>query len=118
MSYTPAPWHGYQPRNAYGETTDSYWLIQAGNGVQVADLFGLTGKQDEDTGQDLFISNEESAANARLIAAAPDLLAACEALLAVVEEYSDFQSEIEMPAEFIAATRQLREAVAACNRSG
>jgi hypothetical protein len=40
------------------------------------------------------ISDESADANARLIAAAPDLLAACEALLAYANRYSDEMAKV------------------------
>jgi hypothetical protein len=74
MAHTPGPWR------AVKQNVESFYVIYAGK-IQVADLYGITGERDEE-GQDEFISNDESAANARLIAAAPDLLEACETALA------------------------------------
>jgi hypothetical protein len=71
MTHTPGPWR------AVKQNVESYFVVYAGK-VQVADLYGLTGEQDED-GQDEFISDDESAANAQLIALAPEMLSMLEA---------------------------------------
>ncbi len=72
--HTPGPW------NAVPSTCETGWLIgpRETNGPDyVADVHKLThGRSDED-----------SEANARLIAAAPDLLAACEALAKIADAY-------------------------------
>lgn len=86
--HTPGPWYASQATSKTAGPIDGYWLIRADNYVQVADLFGLTGTRDED-GDDEHISNEESRANARLIAAAPDLLAACEAAARWLDALND-----------------------------
>jgi hypothetical protein len=54
-------------------------------------------------------TKEERNANARLIAAAPDLLAALRGLLAISERYTNVGLE-----EFDAARAAIRKAVASC----
>lgn len=70
--HTPSPWRAEPARNKY-EHIEGYWMVRAG-AIQVADLFGLTGEQDED-GDDKHLPNDVAAANAHLIAAAPEMYA-------------------------------------------
>jgi len=73
--HTPGPWKA---------TYSNYWLVESSR-VQVADLFAISKDGPDDDGDDVFASEEEQTCNAQLIAAAPELLAACEA---VIEEQS------------------------------
>lgn len=79
MAHTPGPWTAHEQQSKFG-TLEGYYVVENGR-VQIADLFGIVkGERDED-GNEVFISTDEAAANARLIAAAPDLLDACKTIL-------------------------------------
>lgn len=77
MNHTPGPWvAGLAPRNPHPDPPGDKWSIQAAMGWWVADIYPyVRGCQDD----------SETRANARLIAAAPDLLTACEALVHAVK---------------------------------
>ena len=72
MSHTPGPWH-------YGMAHWGRYQISDGsrNIGELSSYAGLGGRETE--------LNAEQEANAKLIAAAPDLLAACEEFVAKVE---------------------------------
>lgn len=72
MSHTPGPWSA------------SNWRVCAS--VDDPEKFRYIC----DTANNAKTRNNENAANARLIAASPDLLAACKALLAVVDGSAEF----------------------------
>lgn len=73
MTHTPAPWTAVAAKNA-DDTLTGYWHIQAGK-VAIADVFGIAG-YDEETGE-MYLTEKEIASDARIMAAAPELLAAC-----------------------------------------
>lgn len=84
MSYTPGPWRIYTRDRANGD-----YAIWVGEGFSeadalIADVSGGLGRVDEGDG-DPFC--HQSAANAKLIAAAPELLEALESCLAYVKKY-------------------------------
>jgi len=81
MAHTPRPWEARQAINGFGDKIPGYWHIVAQNGVNVADVFGLTGERDED-GEDVYIPEKEAAEDARLIAESPRLLEALKRLRA------------------------------------
>lgn len=70
MSHTAGPWTA-KP----GVGGVSSWVVWAGD-CGVADCFGLY----EDKGPERWLTAQENEANARLIAAAPEMLAALEAV--------------------------------------
>lgn len=72
--HTPAPWSdsGNEP---------DYWPITDANGYLIANVWRDT---------------ESGKSNARLIAAAPDLLAACEAALDVITRYEPQPERLEI----------------------
>lgn len=95
MAHTQGPWTVQEQQSRFG-VMEGYYVIYSDR-VQVADLFGIfTGKRDED-GNDVFISADESAANARLIAAAPDLLDIARELYRY-ETDPDYREQREMDA--------------------
>lgn len=73
--HTPGPWHlGFEEFDDWNHA--------------------ITIVDDYDTPHDVFrgesgVSSEEAYANARLISAAPDLLAACKAIVACIEQVND-----------------------------
>ena len=83
MSYTPGPWNIYTRDRTNGD-----YAIWVGEGFSdadalIADVSGGLGRIDEDG--DMFCA--ESAANAKLIAASPDLLGSLQSCLAYVKRY-------------------------------
>ncbi len=72
--HRPGPWH---VSKYLGEPSGTLQVVHASGDVQVADCRETWGYR---------LSVEEAQANARLIAAAPDLLEACKAALAVREK--------------------------------
>ena len=67
--HTPGPWvAGKVPQNPYPDPPGDKWSIQAASAWWIADVYPFAGGCQDDS---------ETQANARLIAAAPDLLAAC-----------------------------------------
>ena len=70
-SHTPGPWEAIPAKNEYGEPTIS--IRGDGQFIATMNTVSIDGAE--------FSLPPEGAANARLIAAAPDLLAACKALL-------------------------------------
>lgn len=66
--HTPGPW----------KINTDWYHIDAPRGLTVAAVFGSTGPH-----------AAESKANAKLIAAAPELLAACKAMLPIVDSHWD-----------------------------
>ncbi|MBI1296688.1 hypothetical protein GC175_17165 [bacterium] len=71
--HTPAPWCAAPAKSLTGRVLrDYYWTVKAGD-TTVADLFGEINKRSA--------KHPELEANARLIAAAPELLEACKWLL-------------------------------------
>lgn len=75
MPHTPGPWQ------IDGEAAECQARITA-DGEPIADVFGL------DRGDD---DGDEANANVALIAAAPDLLAACESALDVVDHRNNMR---------------------------
>ncbi len=67
MKHTPGPWRAYQGEETKRGRTRYYWAVAPAVGGRIAEL------------DDPFPASDE--ANAHLIAAAPDLLVACEAAL-------------------------------------
>lgn len=82
MSHTLGPWHydgdGFDSEAAKDFDTDGYIVMS----MHPEDMYSPICEVCE------HISSEEAEANARLIAAAPDLLEACELLLAVINHPS------------------------------
>lgn len=72
QGFTPGPWT-YSPRLSGSENRKGFWL--EGNQYKIGELFPVD------------IDGLEGEANAHLIAAAPDLLAACKATLEMGDEY-------------------------------
>ena len=76
MSHTPGPW---RKLNAPESSNDAYWIEPDDRGTIVASI-----QLNSERGYD------ERTANARLIAAAPELLAACQSLVDyLVESHQD-----------------------------
>jgi hypothetical protein len=91
--HTPGPWRAYPATNRLGDVFLGYWLVDGPDNAGVADLFGeVRGEQDED-GDDKRLPDAEIEANARLIVAAPDLLAACKRLLDAMHMQEKRESE-------------------------
>lgn len=78
--HTPGPWMAY---NAIGSRTLTSWRVRS---ECVNQPCGIC-KMDES------LTGEQEIANARLIAAAPDLLSALQELLRVADAYSDAMRE-------------------------
>ena len=70
MSHTPGPWHYAEPNKSHQRPM----VWRDSDGYLIADCSGAT-----------VVGYDEAKANARLIAAAPDLLAACRALCAAYD---------------------------------
>lgn len=70
--FTPGPWHRY---NAHGSRLLSAWHIRQTNGPTIARVDGNG------------LSTETDSANARLIAAAPEMLSALRALTAAARTF-------------------------------
>ena len=70
QSHTPGPWHIEQFTSGYSKHEDRTisHRLESGNMLRIARAYNVMGPNETD-------------ANARLIAAAPDLLAACHALM-------------------------------------
>lgn len=86
--HTPGPWVAHEQQSKFGTLT-GYYVVENGR-VQIADLFGIVkGERDVD-GNEVFISADESAANARLIAKSPKLLD----LVWGIATYPDIQKHI------------------------
>ena len=92
--HTPGPWHYEHPALSFS--------IHAA-AIHVADVFAKVSGGTSDK----YVLEEEADANARLIAAAPDLLKACEAALAEIESPDSYWNE-EGP-----LAKQLRSAIQA-----
>lgn len=88
MTHTPGPWSILPITSKYGFTSDVRTVV-AGN-FQVCDCVGLTPNADEEGG-DEYASAEVNLANARAIAALPELIKACELLIAQYDAVSDFK---------------------------
>jgi hypothetical protein len=74
--HTPGPWRTYGP-----DSQDANWIIAYdGQEIYVSEIAKIPATWNH-------ILDERKAANARLIAAAPDLLAACEAALEPLMTY-------------------------------
>ncbi len=83
MSHTPGPW-----KIGYGcGDQDDYFTICSRDNVAVADYSKV--KHDD------HVSHKQMQANARLIAAAPDLLASCQRLLPLLTGYEGRVSAID-----------------------
>jgi hypothetical protein len=65
--HTPGPWRSVAPRKQAGNGSAGRWRVDGSNGIPVADVLNLN-----------------QAANARLIAVAPELLIALKSCAAVV----------------------------------
>jgi hypothetical protein len=76
-----------------GKHTPGPWTVYEA-GFSVADAWGHVLSTDVEGRMP-----EEAAANARLIAAAPELLAALEALLSVYQGFAPWEGEVERQAE-------------------
>lgn len=100
MSHTPGPWAAERTLDV-GWTVDSVPLRQGYGRVVVADV-------------DSTVDDEETAANARLICAAPDLLATIEAFLEADKdrEFADTVDLDEYAMEWANALNALKAAVA------
>lgn len=88
MAHTPGPWLIEDPLGS--DAGDSLWIVQEGASGEVYDWRNLAvvcsdDPEDGEGGGDL-ITVAERDANARLIAAAPELLDALQELLAATEE--------------------------------
>ena len=96
--HTPGPWRTHKP----GTTPDDFPMngrITTERSVWIADVMGL---------------NEECEANARLIAAAPDSLAACKLLLDVLERMTaDTKGEFAIPSDDLFAAMKTAHAAIA-----
>jgi hypothetical protein len=93
LKHTPGPWQRVVARN----TSAAYTRIGAGDYGAVADCGGCRPSQ------------EENAANARLIAAAPDLLAALRAFVEQATKVSGFPQTYE---PYVGALVAARTAIA------
>lgn len=91
-SFTPGPWVAVQDGDISEEFNlpDGWVVRQVGSETRPWFICGLGTDPDAEQGPELL----EVAANARLIAAAPELLAAAEAALVRLLEWSDFTHEI------------------------
>ncbi len=108
-SPTPGPW---SVRSKYGQT----W-IHAGKGkrfTQVADVSAI----EIDTGEEVGADHEQIQANARLLAAAPELLAALIALADKVDATSDCDHKRFSCAEVGCIGAQVKAARAAIAKAG
>lgn len=68
MKHTPGPWNTHSHQIAFGTATLQHYLISAKDKLPIAETYPQ-------------VDDEQEEANARLIAAAPDLLTACEQIL-------------------------------------
>ena len=72
--HTPGPWDAKDNRAANAVDREPVWIVVDANGHVTADCDGLE-----------LADPNHAEANARLIAAAPDLLAVCEEIVRIVE---------------------------------
>lgn len=98
MAYTPGPWEAITVPGKHA-------LVGArANTSDGAKFVALCGNHDPDDGR-----QDERFANARLIAAAPELLAAAQAAIAALSQNAVF------PADIAAAKKWLGDAIAKAN---
>ena len=102
VKYTPGPWKAYKLNDRTFrpgiETSIGYTVVIHGNREtkDISDFAGVFGR-----------GSEEETANARLIAAAPDLLRACKAMLVTLKQLDascvvTFDHEIDILEQAIA----------------
>ena len=102
--HTPGPWTATKTRNNDGDLAINYTDAD-GDTTPIA--WARLIRRDVKRGQAWNAADDERGANARLIAAAPDLLAACKAALDSISDTSgDWRASIE------AVTPDLRAAIA------
>lgn len=102
IQHTPGPWR------KCGGSTPAYTSIYANRGYIVWQM--ADGYAHKENGKGIQSPDyEEQAANARLIAAAPDLLAACNDLLDMLEEWD---TGFMQPGQEFAAVIAARNAIA------
>ena len=83
MEHTPAPWRAWSQivKSPFGEESKSpAWYVTGGTDKPGGRLFVTVGYEHV---------NSQNAANARLMAAAPELLAACHAAFDLIERVGD-----------------------------
>ena len=97
MAHTPGPWQFYELKSANREGL-GYIRTEPEDGSEIA--------HHGDTSR----SWSENVANAHLIAAAPELLAALKAIAAMVDRDLTARSEWAIPAELIAAHEAIAKA--------
>lgn len=90
-------WRASAARNQRGDIFSGYWQVHDTNGNVICDIYGETGKQDEDTGDDVFLPDVEIREIALLIAASPDLLAVAEKLDALQRQFEFYSMGNKMP---------------------
>lgn len=105
--HTPGPWEAW---NAHGGTILRNWRIGESNTTPGV-VRPIAVVANEDCGR----SGDEQAANARLLAAAPDLLVACEAAKSALEWAAKELSK-SMPVKFD-EVEQLRAAIDKASQS-
>lgn len=95
--HTPAPWQAYNASNGRILKT---WSVCDKRGCRIAKIEEMPGQ-----------SGEEEMANARLIAAAPDMLAALQAALACLENLREVQRWDKTEGDHIDEAIDARDAV-------
>ena len=93
MSHTPGPWKWSTNWHCYGPLKGAF-VDDVGNTARIADVLSHGGVGTQETCE----------ANARLIAAAPELLAACERALSIVDHRNNLN--------FMECAATLRAAIA------
>lgn len=100
--FTPGPWEWYGPTRYEGLTFTHEAHVGPGDGNDSCGPIAAVSGDDD----------EQAVANARLIAAAPDLLAACERLLACLDSLDGYDYSIspDTDAASAAAAAAVRKA--------